>query len=298
VTANDFVIGANLPWAHYGLDFGASRWTPDGGVGRPVERARIGEELTRLADAGVSAIRWFLLCDGRAGITFDGDGSPCGLDRFVFRDLDAAIALAERHRLRVMFVLLDFLWCGPLQTFDGVQIGGRGAVLARPAHCNALLEFVFRPIIERFSRSPAILAWDLMNEPEWANSKGVLVFLKHAAGLVHSCATQPVTVGSAGVRWRKRYRDLGLDVYQVHWYDTLSGQPALDTPVDRLGFDRPVILGEFPTRGSAQPTAAILEAARVAGYAGAFYWSALSSDECSNSTAACTVIEQLRGART
>jgi hypothetical protein len=44
---------------------------------------------------------------------------------------------------------------------------------------------------------------------------------------------------------------------------------------------RPVLLGEFPTRGIEAHAEDIVATARTAGYAGAFYWSALSQDECS-----------------
>ena len=90
-----------------------------------------------------------------------------------------------------------------------------------------------------------------------------------------------MTVGSAGVRWRDRYVGLGLDFYQVHWYDSLKHQPSLETPVAELGFDRPVLLGEFPTRGSKRSPDGIVATARAAGYSGAFYWSVLAKDECS-----------------
>jgi hypothetical protein len=103
--------------------------------------------------------------------------------------------------------------------------------------------------------------------------------------LIHSATSHPATVGSAGVRWRASYTDLGLDFYQVHWYDSLKHQPPLHTPVAQLGFDRPVLLGEFPTRGSTWTGQEIVNAARAAGYSGAFYWSVLSKDHCSSSSA-------------
>ena len=107
------------------------------------------------------------------------------------------------------------------------------------------------------------------------------VFLRESIALVRASTIHPVTVGSAGLRWRERYAALDLDFYQVHWYDSLKGQPPLDTPVARLGFDRPVLLGEFPTKGSNRTPGDIVAAARAAGYSGAFYWSVLSGDECS-----------------
>lgn len=279
-----FLTGANLPWVHYGIDFGANAWRPDGGVAQADERARLEAAFAALAAAGVGYVRWFLFCDGRAGIAFT-EGGPIGLDDFVFRDIDAALEIAGRHGIRIMFVLLDFLWCDPARATLGVQMGGRSGVLTDAASRHALLDLVFRPLLERYGDEPAILAWDVINEPEWIKTvepHDLHEWLGESIALVHSATNHPVTIGSAGVRWRDRYMDLNLDFYQVHWYDSLKRQPPLDTSVAELGFDRPVLLGEFPTRGSKLTPDEIVAAARAAGYSGAFYWSVLAKDECSS----------------
>jgi hypothetical protein len=279
-----FLIGANLPWLHYGIDFGANAWSPDGGVARAGPREILESTFEALAASGVRYVRWFLFCDGRAGIRYSDRGRPDGIDDFVCRDIDAGLAAAQRHGIAVMFVLLDFLWCSAATVMRGVQLGGRTHVLQDPDNREALLDTVLRVLFERYAQEPSIFAWDIINEPEWIKTldRGHLrTFLHDAIALVHSTSRQPVTVGSAGVRWREMYRGLGLDFYQVHWYDSLKHQPPLDTPVDDLGFDRPVLLGEFPTRGSRRSSDEIVDAARKAGYAGAFYWSVLSKDECS-----------------
>jgi hypothetical protein len=279
-----FLTGANLPWVHYGIDFGANAWRPDGGVAQAEERARLESTFATLAAAGVHYVRWFLFCDGRAGIAFSVGGKPLGLDDFVFRDMDAALEVASRHGIRIMFVLLDFLWCDPASATRGVQMGGRSDVLADAAGRDALLDLVVRPVLERYSEEPTILAWDVINEPEWIKTvepEALHAWLADTVTLIHSATSHPATIGSAGVRWRDRYVDLNLDFYQVHWYDKLKKQPPLDTPVEALGFDRPVLLGEFPTRGSKRTPEEIVDAARAAGYSGAFYWSVLAKDECS-----------------
>jgi hypothetical protein len=279
-----FLIGANLPWVHYGIDFGANAWRPDGGVGQPEEHAQLEVVFAELAASGVRYVRWFLFCDGRAGIRFSAGDRPLGLDDFVFRDVDAALEVADRHGIRIMFVLLDFLWCDPVTTTRGVQMGGRAHVLADAAGREALLDQVLRPMLERYGDEPQILAWDIINEPEWIttiDADDLRAFLIDSVELIHATTCHPVTVGSAGVRWRDRYIGLGLDFYQVHWYDSLKHQPSLETPVSELNFDRPVLLGEFPTRGSTRAPEGIVETARAAGYSGAFYWSVLSRDECS-----------------
>ena len=278
------MIGANLPWVHYGIDFGANAWRPDGGVAQPEERAQLEQVFARLAATGVQYVRWFLFCDGRAGILFSAGGRPLGLDDFVFRDIDAALEIAGRHGVRIMFVLLDFLWCDPVSAMRGVQLGGRAHVLADAASRDALLTLALRPLLERYAEEPQIFAWDVINEPEWIKTVDAVdlrAFLVESVGLVHSSTCHPATVGSAGVRWRDRYTGLGLDFYQVHWYDSLKHQPSLETSVDQLSFDRPVLLGEFPTRGSKRNPDEIVGIAKAAGYSGAFYWSVLSKDECS-----------------
>jgi hypothetical protein len=280
-----FLIGANLPWVHYGIDFGANAWRPDGGVAQPEELAQVEATFGQLSAAGVNYVRWFLFCDGRAGLDFNDRGRPCGLDRFVFRDIDAALASARQHGIRVMFVLFDFLWCDVPRVVRGVQLCGRTHLLLGTDTRRALLEDVVRPVLDRYGNNPSIFAWDIMNEPEWITTltrKEIREFLNEAVALVHSSTLHPATIGSAGTRWRDFYRDLDLDFYQVHWYDSLKHQPPLETPVEGLGFDRPVLLGEFPTRGSRKSSQEIVEAARTAGYSGAFYWSVLSKDKSSD----------------
>jgi hypothetical protein len=279
-----FLLGANLPWIRYGLDFGANAWQPGGGVSNSEARVELERAFARLSASGVRWVRWFLLCDGRAGIDFNADGHPTSIDHCVFKDMDTALEVAARHQVRVMFVLVDFLWCDEARLVNHVQIGGRAHVLQNAAHRAALLENVFQPILERYDDEPQIFAWDVMNEPEWirmVEPGEIGAFLRDAVSLIHSTTSHAATVGSAGIRWRSMYKDLGLDFYQVHWYDSLKRQPALATPVAELGFDRPVLLGEFPTRGSKHTAAEIVDAVRRAGYSGAFYWSLLSNDKYS-----------------
>ena len=279
-----FLIGANLPWVHYGIDFGANAWRPDGGISQPAEQAQLDAAFAHIAAADVRWVRWFLFCDGRAGIRFSAGGRPLGLDEFVFRDVDAALEIASRHGIRIMFALFDFLWCDAVSGTRGVQMGGRAHVIADDGNRQSLLDNVMRPVLERYGAEPTICAWDIINEPEWittVEAPSLRSFLSDSVSLIHAMTEHPVTVGSAGVRWRDRYAGLGLDFYQVHWYDSLKHQPSLETPVIELGFDRPVVLGEFPTRGSTRTPAEIMETARRAGYSGAFYWSVLSKDECS-----------------
>ena len=89
-----FFVGANLPWIRYGGDFGANAWAP-AGLSQHPEPERIASLFETLRAHGVSTIRWFLLCDGRAGVRFGEDGLPDGFDDAVFRDVDTALVIGH-----------------------------------------------------------------------------------------------------------------------------------------------------------------------------------------------------------
>jgi hypothetical protein len=283
-------IGANLPWITYGGDFGANAWRPQGGLAAQGISLDAFASLTQLRGLGVETIRWFMFCDGRAGIRFGDDGSPLGLDQHVLQDLGTALQLASASDVRIVFTLFDFLFCAPRAHVAGVDTGGHAAVLGDPRKREALLTHVVTPVLEALANHPAIEAWDIINEPEWA-APGVRPdlmadFIRQASALVHSIASQPVTVGLATARGLDLVRDAGLDFYQVHWYDKHERDAPLRRDVREMTLDRPVVLGEFPTRGSRFTTDEILRIASQAGYSGAGFWSVNADDEASDGEAA------------
>ena len=287
-----FVLGVNLPWVGYGTDVGASGWFPDGGFAHQgAALATLERTFESLARDGIRIVRVFLLCDARSGVRFDAAGVPAGLDASVLPDIAALLDVARRHAIGVMPALLDFHLCGPRRMINGVQLGGRSNLIADDGARCALIESVLRPVAERFGDDEAIVAWDVFNEPEWCLRGGLFSrrasisagamqrFLGDAVQCVHQYARQPVTVGCAGTWALELVTPIGLDFYQVHWYEKF-GWPALARPVADLGLgDRPVILGEFSGRGGRIPE--VLETAKQAGYQGALVWSVLAEDEYS-----------------
>ena len=289
--ADRFVVGANLPWIDYGTDVGASRWFPEGGLScKPEALERLDKTLGTLALDGVTVVRLFLLCDARSGVVFDDNGLPVALDHAVFADIDALTAAARRHHLGLLPVLLDFHLCREPEVVNGVQLGGRSHLIVQPDARGAFIDRILRPIVERYGTDDAVVAWDVMNEPEWClrrrpfSRTGVRFdvlqrFLGETVDCVRQFARQPVTVGSAGTWQLDLVTPLGLDFYQVHWYERF-GWPALTRPVGELGLgDRPVILGEFAGRDVRLDE--VLAAAKGAGYEGALVWSALADDPAS-----------------
>lgn len=301
-------LGLNLPWLEYGQDFGACAWRPDGGVATPARRERMRRALADAAASGARVVRWWLQGDGRSGLREDAAGRVLSLDAHVFPDIDAAVLALREAGLRAVFVLSDFLWFGAARLVDGVQLGGRRQLARDPDLREALMERAYAPIAARYGEEPAIAAWDLCNEPEWAtlalgtldprrsvSRREMRGFLAALARVFREGARQPLTVGLARARSLPLVRDLGLDFYQVHWYEHVDSLATLARPVATLGLDRPLMLGEFPTRGCSRSPAAILATAAEAGYSAALGWSLLAGDWASDPQACHAALAQRSG---
>lgn len=289
-----FLEGANLPWLRYGGDFGANAWSPAGGMGKPGRQEELRRHFRELQGRGITVLRWFLFCDGRAGIRFSPQGTPIGPDDRLFADMDAALETAAAEGMKVIFVLLDFLWFDKAALVNGVQTGGHGEAVKGAYKQRALRRRVLAPLLERYGRSPAILAWDIVNEPEWATRGwggdiiGASVpflamrrFIKRVARQVHRYTDHLATVGLGNAAGLPLVRGCGLDFYQVHWYDRWENVAPLSCPVAEFGLDRPLLLGEFPTRNSGRSPEGIVAASRESGYCGAMAWSLLAEDDFS-----------------
>lgn len=284
-------LGVNLPWWRYGCDFGSNAWRI-GGVA-----ARDGAEVRRALDdarsSGARTVRWFLLCDGRAGIEFDAAGLPVRLQPSLFADLDRALELVAAAGLRLVPVLFDFHWAKPARTVNGVQLGGRSWLLRDPVARHHLVTRVVDPIVARVGADPRIAVWDLCNEPEWmaqpwwpasarVSRDCLRRWLAELAMHVRWASPHPVTVGLASSRGLSLIRDADLDIVQVHWYDHHQRRAPLERCPVLPGRARPVVLGEYPSAGSRRSVLEILDAARAAGYAAAWGWSLLADDSASS----------------
>lgn len=286
--------GVNLPWLRYGGDFGASAWSSVGGLSTR-DLADLHHALEAAADAGAQVVRWFVFCDGRAGITFDSTGVPVALQPVVLEDFGRALDVLAAHSLRMVPVLFDFTWADARRVVEGVALGGRAHVLKDPVARHALWTVV-DGLVGVFGQHDGIAMWDLWNEPEWMASPRRAPGRRLTRGLLRRCLAElslhvrwhsphPTTVGLASARGLSLCRDLHLDVLQVHWYDHLERRSPLAEPPRVPWSSAPLLLGEYPTRGSARLPAHIVDMARQAGYEAAWPWSLRAGDHCSDTDA-------------
>jgi len=285
-SSTPFSLGVNYPWLNYGTDFGSG---PAGhlGISVPQAAARVDRDFAEIADTGSSLVRWFLFGDGRCGFLAKA-GIPERPDRSLLADVAAALQLAERHRLKLCFSLIDYLW---LQELDRMRLPhAHQQVLHFPAGREALLQNVLIPLFREFRGHPALFAWEIANEPEWAirefhphaaarmHLADFRVFAREIVAAAHEFGQMAATLGSARLVWVRAWTGLGLDYYQAHYYpaaEAETGRSLAEELTALSSLDRPLWLGELPARDPVRPDYSLrqaLAASRRAGLCGAAVW--------------------------
>jgi len=264
-----------------------------------------------LGECSAPVVRVFVFADGRASPEFSFDDEVTGLDEYFFQDLDALLEAAKQQNLKVIPVLLDFSWFDLAKFENGVQLGGRSGIIRNSIRRQAFLDKALKPLVQRYCDNSQILAWEVINEPEWATKElstgfqtsdpvalaEMQEFVRLCAETIHSCTGQRVTVGSARRMWLQYWSGLGLDLYQFHWYEHFSQEePFPWHPYSQLGLDKPALVGEVPTATGLYSTRDYLLAAASAGYEGLLVWSYRAPDEFSGYANAREMLEGWCGA--
>jgi len=279
-----FHLGVNFPWLNYAQDFGR---TPAEhlGISRLEAQRSLDQEFAKIRDCGAGVVRWFVFGDGRGGFLTE-KGIPRRPDEFLLQDVAAALQLAHRHGLKLCFSLIDYLWLQDRP--ENRASNAPRQVLQFAAGREALLDRVFIPLFREFWGHPALFAWEIANEPEWAirefhhdstahmHYADFRVFAEEIARAVHEFGDVDVTLGSARIQWVRAWSELGLDFYQAHFYPSLEGKSDLAAQLAELPpLDQPLWLGELPANQSSSSNYLLQNAltdCKQAGLCGAAVW--------------------------
>jgi hypothetical protein len=263
-----YLHGANVPWYNWSCDFGCGT---NGGASSGAAQTALADRFAKLQTAGVHAVRWWVFEGNAWQISRDAAGAPADVSAAVYPDFDAALQLAERYDLYYDFVLfsapsgLPAAWLN-----DGTQRAKLAAALA--------------PLFARYKGHPRILSWEVFNEPDFdvwngkVTQDALRATVKAVADSVHANSTAYVTVGMGFADGIPMVQGLGLDYYQAHWYDYMSGGTycmrcnSYGFYQARWNLDAPLLVGEVYT-GADMDAVQRLEEFYAKGYAGAWPWS-------------------------
>lgn len=159
-----FMVGGNWRVLEYGQNFGATAWFPFGnGVSKHPNLVRI--NLDQFRRAGIKVVRVGLLDDGRT--MFDRDGHVVGYSKIFRDDVGAFLDLANEAGIKVEFAILDFLVAGTAEEVEGVWLRGRREIFMDDALQAGFVAEFLKPFLDEFGDHPALLGFDIINEPEW-----------------------------------------------------------------------------------------------------------------------------------
>ncbi len=269
---SDFARGANL-WIEYGYDIGDGANGEDY-VGLATRRELLLQELNRFKGC---TVRVFLFCDLRSGIVFDGTGTPTGFSAHVYEDMDTLIEAANVLGIRLMPVLYDYLIADGIDMEGPNPVGEHPDIISEPAKINAILALMAQ-FVNDYADRPEIVAWDVMSEPEEIPELTSLTmaqvhgFLDLHVQMIHN--QDPGSVVTVGARNREtlmdNWTDLGLDLYQPHYYDYMEVWFPIADPLTNWGssLDGPVIFGELEPTNFGDKYSAIY----ASGVDGGLFW--------------------------
>jgi hypothetical protein len=261
-----------MPYLNWARDFGGGKGD---GVSNPENYALLSSTLADAKAQGTNVVRWWAL-EGETPwqIKRDGSGAPTGLDNAIYADFDAALKLAEQHDIYYVFVLFSAPSHLPKSWMSNA---GQRKQLA-----NALA-----PLFARYRDNPRILAWEPFNEPDndvWAkkvSEEDLRASVKDMVDAIHANSNAYATLGMLMLDGLPMSQGLGLDFYQAHWYDYMTGGDfcarcrTYEEVQKQYDLDAPLVIGELYVGEDADDPLQRLEDFYAKGYAGAWPWAGL-----------------------
>ena len=189
--------------------------------------------------------------------------------------MDSFLAIASRHRIKIMFVFFDDCWNPTAQI--GKQpdpVPGRhnsgwlqdpGKPMNNDTSLFPMLEIYVKDIMNTFAKDDRIVIWDLYNEPNAPDNASMQLLQRVFQWARESNAQQPVTV--AVWDWKLiDYNRIQLDNSDIISYHNYGDSTWHKQQIDSLKkYNRPLICSEYMARKNKSTFQSILPMLRQEG---------------------------------
>jgi hypothetical protein len=192
-----FLSGANLAWVSFANDIGpgATNYTS------------FADMMLAQHDHGGNTLRWWLHTNGTVTPAFNASGFVTGPGEGTIADLRKVLDLAWEREIGVNLCLWSF---DMLRSSNSATVLDRNRLLLNDtAYTHAYINTCLIPMVDSLKGHPAILAWEIFNEPEgmsnefgWSDIQHVPMasiqrFVNLCAGAIHRAdPTAQVTNGA------------------------------------------------------------------------------------------------------
>lgn len=180
-----FLSGTNLAWLSFAQDIGAGK----------TDLNSFADIFLSIHDNGGNAVRWWLHTDGTATPQFNDSGFVISPGKTTISDLKKVLDLAWEREVGVILTLWSF---DMLRSNKSTVVLDRNMKLLNDtAYTRAYINNSLIPMVDSLKGHPAIIAWEIFNEPEgmsnefgWNDIKHVPMssiqrFVNLCAGAIH-----------------------------------------------------------------------------------------------------------------